>query len=53
MFDSEVTLLVLNPNEQLLGILHPKYVDVTETIDSLSGLRTIEITHPLIDDKTD
>lgn len=49
MYDSQVTLQVLDPNENLLGTLHPKYVDVTETIDSLTGLRSITITHPLID----
>jgi len=51
MFDSEVTLVVLSPNEKVLGFLHPKYVDVTETIDGLKSLRTIQITHPLIDDQ--
>ena len=51
MYDSEITLAILNPNEQLIGYLHPKYLDVTETVDSLTALRTIVITHPLFDNK--
>ncbi len=50
MFDSEVTLMILSPNEKLLGTLHPRYVDVEESNDK-AGLRTIKITHPLYDDQ--
>lgn len=50
MFDSEVSLAILDKNENMLGFLHTKYVDVTETIDGLTGLRKISITHPLVDD---
>ena len=49
MYDEEVTLAILNPAETLLGFLHPKYVDVEETIE-WNGLRTIKITHPIFDD---
>ncbi len=50
MFDDEVTLFILSQTEYLLGSLHPRYVDVEETIEK-DGLRTIKITHPLFDDE--
>lgn len=48
MYETEVTVAVLNQNEALLGYLHPNYVDIIET-NELGGLRSIEINHPLID----
>ena len=50
MFDTELTLLILNNKEQILGFLHPKYVDVTES-NTFQGLRSLQITHSLFDDK--
>ena len=52
MFQDELQLAVLSPDEKLLGYLHPRYVDVEEN-NELRGLRSITITHPLMDDKNE
>lgn len=49
MYEQEVTIAVLSPSESLLGYLHPNYVEITEN-NSLGGLKSIDISHPLIDD---
>lgn len=50
MFEDELNIKILNKNETtLLGILHPNYVQVSETNEQ-KGFRTIQITHPLTDD---
>lgn len=48
--NDEVTVAVLSPTEDLLGFLHPGYVELEET-NKLGALRTLEVTHPLRDDK--
>lgn len=45
----ELTVAVLSPTESLLGYLHPEYVELEET-QELGALRTLEVTHPLMDD---
>lgn len=52
MFQDELQLAVLSPDEKLLGYLHPRYVDVEEN-NELGGLKSITITHPLMDDKNE
>lgn len=46
MFEKDLNLAILDEDENLLGFLHPRYVDVTE-FNELGGLRNIKITHPL------
>jgi hypothetical protein len=48
-YEREVNILVLDKNENLLGFLHPNYVQITERNEE-KGLREIEIIHPLTDD---
>ena len=48
-FESEVTIAVLDNDENLLGWLNPQYVQVPE-VNELYKLRTITITHPLTDE---
>ena len=49
MFDKEVTVAVLDKQENLLGFLNPKHVQITE-VNELYKLRTITITCQLIDE---
>jgi len=49
MYETELTVVVLDQEENRLGSLHPRYVDIEET-NELYALRTIRITHPLVDD---
>jgi len=49
MFEKEVTVAILSPQESLLGFLHPNLVEITET-NELYQVRSIEITHPLLDE---
>lgn len=48
----ELQLLILSPDEKVLGFLNPDIVDITE-INSYQGLKQITITHPLNDDGED
>ncbi len=48
-FEDELNIKILNKNENLLGFLHPNYVDISESNES-KGLRTLRITHPLLDE---
>jgi hypothetical protein len=45
----ELTLAVLGPDETLIRFLNPEVLEVEET-HTLGGLRTITITHSLLDD---
>jgi len=42
-------VLVLSPNEQIIDTLNPEFVEIPED-NELHGLRTIRITHPIVDD---
>lgn len=48
----ELQVLVLSGKEMILGYLNPEIVDIKE-INSYSGIKQIEITHPLSDGETD
>ena len=48
----ELELAVLTPEEELLGYLNPDLVELTE-VEELGGLRSIDITYPLVVKETD
>lgn len=48
-FEDELNIKILDKNESLLGLLHPNYVQISET-NAQKDIRTIQITHPLTDD---
>lgn len=49
--ESELTVAILSPDEDLIDYLDPDTVDITE-YNTLHGLRGINISHPLIDIST-
>ena len=49
MFDSEITVAVLDENENLLGYLNPKHTQITE-VNGLYKHRTISIVCQLVDE---
>lgn len=49
MFDSEITVAVLDDTEKLLGYLNPKHVQISE-VNELYKLRTLTIVCQLVDE---
>ncbi|MCE7699619.1 MAG: hypothetical protein K8E24_012690, partial [Methanobacterium paludis] len=49
MFEKEVTVWVLDQNENIIGSLNPNRVQLSET-NELYSLRNIDITHPSFDE---
>lgn len=46
MLEKELTVAVLDKDEQLLGFLHPNEVNISEN-NKLYSIKTVDITHPI------
>lgn len=49
MLNKELEIIILSPDEQFIGTLNPRYVDLEE-VYTLKGLKQLEIIHPIVDD---